>query len=225
MTCDIDAAVLFHETTVSLILVIIKDGISVFLNQSVSLCSLEIFFGHLSYEFVKRHRWFPAEFLARFRRVTEKRLHFGRSIVSGIDGDDDTSLLINALFLRPDTLPGKLHAQLTGRQLNEFPYTVLLAGSNHVISGLALLEHAPLHLYVIARMAPIAQSIQIPHIEPILQTHLDTSQSARDLSRHKRLAAIGRFMVEQNAIARIHAPRFSIVDRDPVRIELSHSIG
>ena len=73
-------------------------------------------------------------------------------------------------------------------------------------------------------MAPIAQRIQIAEINLLLKTKLDARQSARNLSRDKRFAANGRFMIEENAVTGEQAVGFAIIHRNPVCVELGHCI-
>ena len=46
-----------------------------------------------------------------------------------------------------------------------------------------------------------------------------------DLAGNERLSSSWRFVVEKNPVAGIHAVRFTVVDRDPVGVELGDSIG
>ncbi len=48
-----------------------------------------------------------------------------------------------------------------GREVDEFPDRMLFACCDHEVFGRFLLQHQPLHLDVIAGMAPISQGIQI----------------------------------------------------------------
>ena len=102
---------------------------------------------------------------------------------------------------------------------------MLLAGGDDKIFRLFLLQHQPLHFNVIPCMAPVAQRIHVAEIEAILQADFNASQGAGDFAGNKGLAAHGRLMVEQNAIAGIHAVGLAIVDRNPVGIELGHCVG
>lgn len=52
---------------------------------------------------------------------------------------------------------------------------------------------------------------------------MNLGNSARDLASNKRLTAARAFMVEQNTIARMHSIRLTIVDGDPIRVQLGHT--
>ena len=57
----------------------------------------------------------------------------------------------------------------------------------------------------------------------MLQPLRNIGQPARDLARHERLAALGRFMVEQNAVAGIHAIGLTVIDRNPISEKLGRA--
>ena len=57
---------------------------------------------------------------------------------------------------RPLPLPADRHAELRGGRLDELAHAVLLAGGDHEVLGLVLLQHQPLRLDVVARVAPVA---------------------------------------------------------------------
>ncbi|MCY1528062.1 hypothetical protein D9M68_631540 [compost metagenome] len=69
-------------------------------------------------------------------------------------------------------------------------------------------------------MAPIAQRRQVAQVQAFLQPQHDARQAASDLAGHEGFAALGRFVVEKNAVAGVHAIRFAVVHADPVGIQL-----
>ncbi len=74
-------------------------------------------------------------------------------------------------------------------QLDELAHGVGLAGRQHVVVGLVLLQHQPHALDVVARVAPVALGVEIAEIEALLQAELDRRDRARDLARDEGLAA------------------------------------
>ena len=54
---------------------------------------------------------------------------------------------------------------------------------------------------------------------------MDSRQAARDLARHESLAAHRRLVIEEDAVAGVHAVRLAIVHRDPVGVQLCDAIG
>ena len=102
---------------------------------------------------------------------------------------------------------------------------MLLACSNHEIVSVVLLQHQPLHLDVIPGVAPVPQSAQIAEVNAVLQPERYASEGAGDLAGNEGLAAHRAFVVEQDAVAGVHAVGLPVVHRDPVRIQLGHGVG
>ena len=121
--------------------------------------------------------------------------------------------------------PGQVELQQLRAALHELAHAVLLAGRDHEVLRLLLLQHQPLHLDVVARMAPVALGVQVAEEELGLQAHLDARQAARDLAGDERLAAQRGLVVEEDAVAGIHAIGLAVVDHDPVAVHLGHRIG
>ena len=107
---------------------------------------------------------------------------------------------------------------------DELAHAVLLAGGDDEVLGLLLLQHQPLHLDVVARMAPVAQRVEVAEVQAVLQPERDARERARDLARDEGLAAQRALVVEQDAVAGVHAVGLAVVDRDPVGVELGHRV-
>ena len=73
--------------------------------------------------------------------------------------------------------------------LDEFAHRVRLAGRQHVIVGLVLLQDQPHAFDIVARMAPVALGVEIAEIKLVLQPELDRGDRARDLARDEGFAA------------------------------------
>src|SRR5205807_7818811 len=106
----------------------------------------------------------------------------------------------------------------------ELAHAALLSGRDDVVLGLWLLKDHPLSLNEIARVSPIAARLEIAEIQAVLQPDPYARQAARDLARDKRLAADRRLVVEENAVAGVEAVSFSIVDRNPVGVQLGYAV-
>src|SRR5262245_39815648 len=74
-------------------------------------------------------------------------------------------------------------------------------------------------------MSPVAPGIEIADIEMLLQTKLDSRHSPRDLARDEGLAAQRTFVIKQNAVGSMHAVGVAVIDRDPIGVELGHTVG
>ncbi|KAG1257178.1 hypothetical protein G6F65_016013 [Rhizopus arrhizus] len=74
-------------------------------------------------------------------------------------------------------------------------------------------------------MAPVAQGRQVAQVQAFLQAQDDARQAAGDLAGDERLAALGRFVVEQDAVAGVHPIGFAVVHADPIGVQLGGGVG
>ena len=98
----------------------------------------------------------------------------------------DNTNLFNAL-----AFPLERNAEFLRGGGGEVADAVVLAGGDDEIFGLLLLQHQPLGLDEVARMAPVALGVEVAEIEAILQAEPDARERARDLACHEGLAARG----------------------------------
>src|SRR5690606_31447145 len=131
----------------------------------------------------------------------------------------------NAALIHATALEAQLNAQLGGRPADEFTHRVLHAGGDNEVLGLLLLQHHPLHAHVILGVAPVAQRVQVAHVQALLQALGNIGQAAGDLAGNESLAPTWRLVVEKNAVAGVHAIGLAVVHRDPVGVELGHRVG
>src|SRR5580704_10301832 len=73
-------------------------------------------------------------------------------------------------------------------------------------------------------MAPVALGIEVAEEKAFLHAVLDRRHGAGDLSSHECFAAHRAFMIEKNAVTRMHTVGFTVVHRDPIGIKLRGSI-
>ena len=196
--------------------------------QFVPFSRLEVLPDHFGDEFLEGNLRRPAQFFPGLGGISQERLHFRRPEVTGIDAYDgsaparrsEVAHLVDAL-----SLPVDLHAQFFGCGIDEIADAVLDACGDDEIIGTVLLQHEPLHLYVVPCMAPIPESGQIAEIEGALKSQLDPGKGAGDLPCHKGFAANRRLVVEEDTVAGIDAVCFTVVYRDPVGVNLGAGIG
>src|SRR5271170_4248390 len=100
-----------------------------------------------------------------------------------------------------------------------------LAGCQHEVVGMCLLEHHPHPTDVVLGVAPVPASVQIAKIKPILPSHLDRRHGTSYLARHKSLAADRAFVIEHDSVSTEDTVRVSVVGRNPIRIQLCGGIG
>jgi hypothetical protein len=73
-------------------------------------------------------------------------------------------------------------------------------------------------------MTPVTLGVQVTQVQAVLLAQVNISHSPTDLPGHERPATPGALVVEQDTIARKHPIRLAVVDRDPVRIQLSNTV-
>ena len=110
-------------------------------------------------------------------------------------------------------------------QLRKLPNRMLLAGRNHEVVRLILLQHQPHTFHIVLRIAPIAQAVQIAQIQLLLQAAGNACSRQRDFAGNKIFAPPLRLVIEQNAVAGINAVCFAVFLYDPVAILLGNRIG
>lgn len=102
---------------------------------------------------------------------------------------------------------------------------MLQAGGDDEIFRLFLLEHEPLHANVILGVTPIAQGIDVAHVEAGFEAEGDVGEATGDLAGDEGFATARGFVIEEDAVAGIEPVGFAIVDGDPVGVELGDGIG
>ena len=73
-------------------------------------------------------------------------------------------------------------------------------------------------------MTPVAQCVDIAHVQAVFQALADVGQATGDFAGNKGLAAARAFVVKQNSVAGIDAVGLAVIDRDPIGIQLGHRI-
>src|SRR6266576_1214001 len=99
-----------------------------------------------------------------------------------------------------------------------------LAGGQHVVVRLVLLEHPPGALHVVEREAPVALRLEVAESPLVLLTAQDAADGDRDLACDEALRAPRRLVVEQDPVDRIHPVRLAVIARYPVGEELPDGV-
>lgn len=74
-------------------------------------------------------------------------------------------------------------------------------------------------------VSPITSGIEVTEVEAMLFAKGNICCSPGDLTSDEGPSSSGAFVVEQDAVARIHAICFPVIDGDPESVELSDTIG
>src|SRR5207237_2637528 len=72
--------------------------------------------------------------------------------------------------------------------------------------------------------APVALSLDIAEIEHFFEARLDAGDAARDLAGDEGFAADRALVVEQDAVASIHAVGLTVVHRNPVAVQFCDAV-
>ena len=86
-----------------------------------------------------------------------------------------------------------------GGGINEVSHRILHAGGDHKVLGLFLLQHQPLHLDIVAGMAPVTFGVEISERQVIRKAELDARHPIRDFPRYKLQATARRLVIEEDS--------------------------
>ena len=210
--------------------------VAVGLEQRVAAGDVEIVCDHLGAHFLDGDFGDPAEFFLRLGGIAEEGFHFGGAVVSGIDADDDVThghgrgeVVIHCGdggdFLFALAGESELDTGLAGGHADEFAHGNLLAGGDDEIVRSFLLEHHPLHTDIVLGMAPVAERVDVTEEQAGFETLGDVSDGTGDFAGDEGFAAARGLVVEEDAVARIHAIGFAVIHGDPVGIHLGDGVG
>ena len=121
--------------------------------------------------------------------------------------------------------PFEADPQTPGGEVSKLPDRDLLASRDHEVLRRILLEHQPLHLDVVPRVAPVSKRVEVTKVEAGVEPAADARKRPSDLSCHEGLAASLGLVVEQYPVTGVHPVGLAIVDRNPVRVELRDRVG
>src|SRR3984885_2449940 len=168
----------------------------------------------------------PAKLLARLAGVADQKIDFGGTEIHGIDAHHGLAgFCVDASLLDALAVPFDAAADLCEGEFDKLAHRAGLACRQHEIVRLVRLQDHVHALDVVLGMTPVAFRLEIAEIERVFETSLDAGDAARDLARHKGLAADRTFMIEQDAIRGEHAVGLAVVHGDPVPVELGDAIG
>src|SRR6266581_4593876 len=197
---------------------------AVFSRELVALRLFQVLADHFGDQLRKTHLRGPSELLPRLARVAEQAVHFRRTEIARVNGHDAAAFLVVAAFFLSFSLPADREPELLRRRVHKIAHAVLLARSDHEILGPLLLQHQPLRLDVVARVAPVAPRLEISQVQAVLDAQADAGQRPGDLAADESLAPDRRLVIEQDAVAGKKAVRLPVVYGDPVSVELRDAV-
>src|SRR5271154_5040373 len=109
-------------------------------------------------------------------------------------------------------------------QLDKLPHRMRLAGRQHVVAWLWLLQNDPHPFDEIARVSPIAFRVQVSQVQAVLLGKCNGGDRTGYLARYKGFSPTRTFVVEENPIRGVKAVGLTIVDGDPVGVELRYGV-
>src|SRR5579885_1615956 len=125
-------------------------------HQGVAPREASVFGNHLRDQLIEASRRRPTELTPRFGCIAEERFDLRGSEVTRVDANDGVSApAVHAHLLDSLSAPLEAHSQVSGDLLGELADGMLNAGRDHEVLRRLLLQHSPLRLHVVARMAPI----------------------------------------------------------------------
>ena len=100
-----------------------------------------------------------------------------------------------------------------------------LSGGDDVIVHRILLQYKPHGSHEVTCKTPVALGVKVAQMAFVMQPVFDPADSACDFACDEGFAATGAFMIEQDATRSVEVVAFTVVDRDPVRLDLGDAVG
>ena len=119
-------------------------------------------------------------------------------------------------------LPVEAHA--IERALDELTDAVRLAGRDHVVVRLVLLEHEPHRAHVIARIPPVAPCVEVADLELMLQAEADARGGVANLARDEVQRAARRLVVVEDSGGRVQPVPEAVAPGDEVAVRLRDAV-
>ena len=151
----------------------------------------------------------PAELAAGLRRIADEEVDLGRPLVAGVEPD---------VFF-------PVEPEERERLLENSRTLWVSFGRDDVVVRPVLLEHEPHHLHVLLGVAPVALGLEVAEEELVLEPDLDPGRGPGDFPGDEGLAPPGRLVVEEDAVAGVHAVALAVVDGQPVGVDLGAAVG
>ena len=168
---------------------------------------------HLN-EFFERRAGYPSEFLLSKCGVANEQIHLCGAEELGIGSHTNHAVLVGGDGVNALARPGQFHANVRERQRDHVAHAVRATGRHDVIARLVLLQHAPLHLNVVAGETPVSLGIDVADPQAFVKAMGDAGSGHGDFACHEFKASAWAFVVEENASTSKHVVGFTVVSGD-----------
>ena len=183
----------------------------VLLQQGVALGGLKIGGDHFFTHFLHGDFRRPAKLGFSLARVAQQGFDFCGAKVARVDLHDHITHLKRGSFVTFDgfddgdlfhalAFKTQLDAEMLGTPADELAHAVLHAGGDDEVFRLVLLQHHPLHAHIVFGVTPVAERIDVPHVEALFQPLGDIGEATGDLAGDEGFATARGFVVEEDEL-------------------------
>src|SRR5262245_3477180 len=180
---------------------------------------------HLHHQLLEVRLVSPAELGSGLACIAEQGIDLGGPEIARIDlNEHSAGRLVDAFLLDAAATPNERLADMGESLFDELAHRMRLAGRQHIVVRLALLQDQPHPLDKVAGVSPVARGIEIAEEQRLLQRALDRRDRSRDLPGDEGFAPDGALVVEKNTVGGVKAVGLAVVDRDPMRVKLGRGV-
>ncbi len=175
-----------------------------------ALFECEVVFVHHGDELFEVDAWGPSELFFGFGRVTDEEVNFGGSVEAGV--------MVDEWF--PAVVAGDAEGDF-----EEFTDGVGFSGGDDVVVGGVLLQHAPHGVDIVAGVSPVAFGVKVAERDGVLDSEFDACEGVCDFAGNEFDAALGPFMVEEDAGAGVEVVGLAVVHGHVVTEDFGDAVG
>lgn len=214
-----------HISYIVKLFVLCEYLISMFFEDFLFSEDFYIWFHHFWYHLRYSVFTFPSKFLYCKWCISEKKIDFSRTEISWIHFDEtNICSFFKSSFIHSDASPFKLYSYFEKCPFNKLTNRIRLTRSKDKICRCMVLEHEPHTFHIVLRMSPVSLRIEVSNIQFLQKSQMNLCDCTSNLACDECLTSDWRFVIKKESVRRKHSITFSIIYRNPIRIQLSHSI-
>jgi hypothetical protein len=174
--------------------------------------------------------WIPVELCLCLGWITPEidnicwTVEIRRNLYEGLANQILRTFYADTLLVLILAFPLQFDTYMMESQLGKFSYRVLLTSSDDKVLWLFSLEDKPHTLYIVLRITPVTQRIQVAEIEFLLLTLFDAGCSKSNLAGNESLATALTLMIEEDTRAAEHIVSLTILLDNPETVLLSYGV-